>query len=316
MIVQNIRSRSNEMSAHHRAKSPLTISEMRSLNMDAAAATQVTPGNAEAYMEDRTDRKVSSMTAWNCIYKLRRAAQLLSSGTDFSWLIEIEKDLALVAEPRSKVDRLVMAERLVEAGLTLIEETKTYTRTRFKRARGIRNGLMLALLALCPSRLKNFAALEIGKTFRRVKGRWWIILPGRSTKMGSPEERPIAEWLNPYIDLYLNEARPILLDPSLPPTNALWISSETRKLMPQKSVGKLITQITQETLGIPVSPHLFRTAGATTAAESFTDFPHLAVALLGHKNPRVNEEYYNRASSLNAANRYAEIVQMKHAKLS
>ena len=28
MIVRNICSRSNEMSAHHRAKSPLTISEM------------------------------------------------------------------------------------------------------------------------------------------------------------------------------------------------------------------------------------------------------------------------------------------------
>ena len=28
MIVRNIGSRSNEMSAHHRAKSPLTISEM------------------------------------------------------------------------------------------------------------------------------------------------------------------------------------------------------------------------------------------------------------------------------------------------
>ena len=30
--------------------------------------------------------------------------------------------------------------------------------------------------------------------------------------MRSPEERPIAEWMNPYIELYLNEARPILLE--------------------------------------------------------------------------------------------------------
>jgi integrase len=286
------------------------------LVMDAAAAAHVTPENVAAYMRDLTDRKVSSMTAWNCIYKLRRAAQLLSPKTDFNWLIEIEKDLALVAEPRSKLDRLVMAERLVEAGLTLIEEAKTYTRTKFKRARGIRNGLMLALLALCPTRPKNFAALEIGRTFRQVRGRWWIILPGHSTKMGSPEERPVPEWLNPYIDLYLNEARPVLLDPSLPPTDALWISSVTRRPMTKRKVGSLITQITLETLGTPVSPHLFRTAGATTAAVSFGDFPHLAVALLGHKNPRVNEEHYNRASSLNAANRYAEIVQMRHAKSS
>jgi integrase len=241
---------------------------------------------------------------------------LLSVKTDFNWLIEIEKDVAFVAEPRSKLDRLVMAERLVEAGLTLIEEAKTYTRAKFKRARGIRNGLMLALLALCPIRRKNFATLEIGKSFRQVKGRWWIILPGRSTKMKSPEERPVPEWLNPLIEFHLNEARSILLDPARPSTDALWISSETRQPMTQKAVGKLITQITLETLGIPVSPHLFRTAGATTAAESFVDFPHLAVALLGHKNPRVNEEHYNRPSSRAAAARYADIVQTKYAKPS
>ena len=38
MIVRNIGSRSNEMSAHHRAKSPLTISEMRSMAKTPAGA--------------------------------------------------------------------------------------------------------------------------------------------------------------------------------------------------------------------------------------------------------------------------------------
>ena len=39
------------------------------------------------------------------------------------------------------------------------------------RARGGRNGLIIALLALCPIRLKNFAALEIGQTFKEVHGK-------------------------------------------------------------------------------------------------------------------------------------------------
>ena len=64
------------------------------LEMNAAAAAQVTPANVEAYMADLANREVSSVTAWNCIYKLRRAAQLLSPKTDFDWLAEIEKDLA------------------------------------------------------------------------------------------------------------------------------------------------------------------------------------------------------------------------------
>jgi integrase len=282
------------------------------LDRNAAAAAQVTPANIEAYMGNLAVRKVSSVTAWICIYRVRRAAQLLSPGADFNWLADIEKDLAFVMEPRSKFDRLVMAEQLLEAGLTLIIEAKDYTRAKFVRARGIRNGLMLGLLALHPMRRKNFAALEIGKTFRQVKGRWWITLPRGTTKMGGPEERPVAEWLEPYIELYLNEARQILLDPSLPPTDALWISSNTGQPMSARDVGVLIAQTTEQTIGIRISPHLFRTAGATTAAVSAGDMPHLASALLGHTHPRVAHEHYIRTSSLTAIKKYASLIQRRH----
>ena len=169
--------------------------------------------------------KISSVTAWNCISKLRRAAKLLSPKTDFTWLVEIEKDLELLQEPRSKLNRFVYTEQIVKAGLTLVVEAKEFTGAAVKRARGIRNGLMLALLALNPIRRKNFAALEIGTTFKQVEGRWWICLPAKSTKSRRrPEERPVATWLNPYIELYLKEARPVLLSGAQKDTKALWIS--------------------------------------------------------------------------------------------
>ena len=76
-----------------------------SLELNAAAATQVTLSNVEPYITELKAR-VRSVTVWNCIYKLRRAAELLTPTTDYSWLAEIEKDLALVIEPRSKFDRI------------------------------------------------------------------------------------------------------------------------------------------------------------------------------------------------------------------
>lgn len=194
------------------------------LDLNAPAESQVTPANVQAYMADFKG-KISSVTAWNCIYKLRRAAQLLDPNADFTWLIEIEKDLELVQEPRSKLNRFVSTEQLVKAALTLIVEAKGYTDTEFKRARGIRNGLMVALLAMNPMRRKNFAGLEIGTTFKQVKGRWWICLPARVTKTRCrPEERPVATWLNPFIELYLKEARSLLLRRLDSETNALWVS--------------------------------------------------------------------------------------------
>jgi integrase len=276
------------------------------LEPDAGAAAQVIVANVEGYIADLKAR-VRSVTVWNCIYKLRRAAQLLAPTADFSWLAEIEKDLALVMEPRSKFDRLVFTGRLMEAGLTLVAEAEAFAHNDLARARGVRNGLMIALLALCPIRLKNFAALEIGQTFKEVHGRWWIALPGMHTKSRRPDERPVPAWLNRYIDVYLNQSRPVLLG-SWPPTNALWISSTTGRPMTTKNIGTLISKITFETLGVDVSPHLFRTAAASTAAAYGGNAPHLASALLNHTDPRVTEEHYNRASSMSAAAAYARII--------
>src|SRR5262249_22895827 len=170
------------------------------LQQHASAAAQVILANVEAYIADLKSR-VGSVTIWNCIYKLRRAAELLAPTADFSWLAEIEKDLALEMRPRSKLDRLVLTGQLVEAGLTLMAEAQEFAASDLARARGVRNGLLVALLALCPIRLKNFTALEIGQTFKEINGRWWIALPGNITKTGRHDERPVPEWLNRYIDV-------------------------------------------------------------------------------------------------------------------
>jgi site-specific recombinase XerD len=278
-----------------------------SLDHRALAAAQVTPTNVDDYIAELTSR-VRSVTIWNCVYKLRRAAELLAPTSDFSWLAEIEKDLALVMEPRSKFDRLVFTQRLVEAGLTLIAEAEGHAKNDIDRATGVRNGLMIALLAHRPSRLKNFATLEIGRTFKEVHGSWWIALPSSSTKTKKLDERRVPEILNRVIGVYLRQSRPALIG-SRTPTNSLWISSRTGQQLTQKNLGTLISKITSRTLGVDVSPHLFRTAAATTAAMHGGNTPHLASAVLGHTDPRVTEEYYNRATSIEAAKIYAAIVR-------
>jgi site-specific recombinase XerD len=277
------------------------------LDLNAAAAAQVTPSNVESYITELNAR-VRSVTVWNCIYKLRRAAELLTPGTDYSWLAEIEKDLALVMEPRSKFDRLVFTQLLAQAGLTLVAEAQRFAKNDLDRARGARNGLMIALLAHRPMRIKNFATLEIGRTFKQVQDSWWIALPRQSTKTKRLDERRVPEILNDVIDLYLEQSRPDLLG-SREPTDFLWISSRTGRRMTTKNLGTLISKITYRTLGVDVSPHLFRTAAATTAAMYGGSTPHLASAALGHTDLRVTEEHYNRATSIEAVKAYAAIIR-------
>jgi hypothetical protein len=232
------------------------------LDLQAAAAAQVTPSNVGPYIAELKSRDVTSVTVWNCVYKLRRAGELLDPNVSLSWLAEIEKDLALVMEPKSKFDRVVLIGRLLEAGLTLIAEAQEFAKSDFERAKDIRNGLMIALLALCPIRVKNFAALEIGGTFKQVNSSWWIAVPQFNTKTRTNfEERRVHHCLNDAIEAYLTKSRPALMK-SGKPTSALWISSRTGQRYTTKNLGTLISKITRQTIGVDVSPHLFPNSGS------------------------------------------------------
>jgi site-specific recombinase XerD len=277
------------------------------LDLLSPAAGQVTPANVAIYI-DELKARVRSFTVWNAVYKLRRAAELMNLQGDFCWLREIENDLALLAEPKSKLDRQVLAELLVEAGLTLVAEARKSAKSDFEQAKEVRNGLVIALLAACPILIKNFAELEIGRTLKQVDGRRWITLPASSTKSRRIDERRVPNYLNKIIDLYLTEARPRLIG-SKPGSNWLWISSRTGGRFTTKNLGTLISKITLQTIGVDVSPHLFRSAAATSSALYGGRTPHLASAVLGHTDPRVTYEHYNRASSVHAAKAYAAIVR-------
>ena len=265
-----------------------------------------TPENVTKYIEELQAR-VRSVTVWNCIYKLRRASELMAPLINFRWLSEIEKDIAFTMQPRSKYDRLVLSERLLEAALTLIVEAEQSDCTPLERAKRVRNGTMIALLSLCPIRPKNFAALKIGTTFREIAGVWWITLPSRTTKSRTPYERKVPNLIKPVIDKYIDRYRPLLLRTDRP-TDSLWPSATTGQPMLANNISTLVSKITDETIGVSVSAHLFRTAAASAAAIYGGSTPHFASALLDHRDPVVTEEHYNRASSMSAALAYASLI--------
>jgi integrase len=311
------------------------------LDPDAELAAQVTPDLVASFVGELSCR-VSSVTTAGTVYKLRRAAELLDPNRDFAWLAEIEKDLALIMRPKSKDGRVVDPDLIVEAGLALIKEaTDNPAPTPLQRARQVRDGLMIALLALCPIRLKNFAALELQASFRRVGTRWWIVLDRSDTKSGRPDERPVPRDLDAAIEAYLLVHRLVLaaankrsdiesLDPKGRPadppnakarcddplaniTGPLWLSSNTGERMSYSAVERTITETTRLTLGVAVSPHLFRSCAATAISTNAGDNPNLASAVLQHTDRRVTEEHYNRASSAQAARQYAEILKSTRA---
>ena len=156
----------------------------------------MTPDNVNAYIAELKGRVRSR---YGSICTKRRAARGIAPGGDFTWLSEIDNDPALVVLPRSKFDRMVIDRALVEAGLTLIHEAENSpSLTDRARASQVRNGLMVALLALCPIRLKNFVALEIGRSFVKIRGRLVDRALGRRDQGEPPGRHPIDLLLIPF----------------------------------------------------------------------------------------------------------------------
>jgi integrase len=276
----------------------------RGLEAGAQAACSVLPEYVSGYIAELKGR-VSSVTCYGNIYKLRRMAELLAPDEDFAWLRELEQELCFDMRPAAKFHRIVDSDRLVAAGITLMTEAQdARSWTKLRRARAYRNGLMVALLACAPIRLKNFTDLSIGRTLIRNKNRWWICLPAKDTKNGRPDERPMPKFLTGYIDEYLDLFRPAFGTSG----QHLWVSSGGGPLS-YIACERIVTETTRQTVGTSICPHLFRSCAASTAAFYKGDEPNLASALLQHTDRTVTEQHYNRARASNYARTFSLLIE-------
>jgi site-specific recombinase XerD len=288
------------------------VQRTEGLDSGASAGLLVTPARVERFLAELQAR-VGSVTVHGTIYKVRRMSELLTPDRDYTWLTEIENDLALVMQPKSKRHRLLYPNVTAEAGMALMAEADAAAhRSALARAEQFRNGLMVALLAFHSIRLKNFAALEIGRTFVTVRDKWWILLPASETKEKRPDERAVDDCLTPWIERYLSIHRPVLARYRNVHA-ALWLSSNSGNAMTYSAVGRIISETTMMTVGVGVSPHLFRTSAASSCSIWAGDQPRLASALLHHTDPATTNEHYNRATSLNAAQRFAALIKKVRA---
>ena len=84
--------------------------------------------------------------------------------------------------------------------------------------------------------------------------------------------------------------------------------------MTEKYVATLIGATTLSTVGVKLSPHLFRTSAASAAAVYGGDNPYLGSAVLHHTDPRVTSANYNRATCLSAAESFLQVVRQYEKK--
>jgi hypothetical protein len=264
---------------------------------------------------------VAPYTLISRIQDLHNALRLLAPQEDFAWLAQLWGAFRTRAVPvRDKRQRLRPADSLAELGFQLMQRAEG-SRGWSPRRRAVeyRDGLMIALLAYRPVRLKNFASMRLGQHVVKIGGRTWMLFDAAETKSRRPCEAVFPEAVEAHLRRYLEHHRPVLLagerGGAPGDTNALWVS----EIGTQLEAGALATRIslrTKKAFGRSIPPHWFRDAAATSIAIDDPAHVRDAHQVLGHAGLATTEKHYILAQSLQASRRHqamlAQVMQGNH----
>ena len=264
---------------------------------------RITPERIAAYVKS-LEGAVASSTIFTYTLDLLRLAKPVAPDKDWTWFTDIKNRLWARTKPaKDKTQRIRSSIDLFQLGLDLVNSAAG-VRCRYNphaAEQQFRDGLMIALLAARPLRLKNLAAIEIGLHLIKVDATYWLRFDADEVKNRKHIEVPVPGILTAYIELYCAVHRPILLGPSI--SNSLWISRVGRPLS-QSTIRHHIKNRTEEAFGHPITPHLFRDCAATSVAIEDPHHVRIAMNILGHHSLATTQRYYDQSQMLAAGRTY------------
>jgi integrase/recombinase XerD len=272
------------------------------------------PGPVLAYAEDLLGVNRVSSVEWR-IRALQLFAQAVDPKGPWEFLGRLQAGLQQglgrgVAPAREQ--RLRHSRDLMQRGQDLIARAE---RRRGRRSWPVdlRNGLMIALLAMRPLRLHNLVQLQVGEHLVQRQGRWWIHIPAGQVKSRRAIDVPFPDPLAPALELYLTAARPLLRARAAAGApqetrSSLWLGTHGGPMTDRATYGMVVRQ-TRIGLGIPVNPHAFRRAAATSLALESPADARMAAPLLGHASFATTERSYRLALQIEAGRAYHGILE-------
>jgi integrase len=281
------------------------------LDPDGVPVSRVTRERVEAYIDHLRGLNHSTTIAAR-IAQLSRAMGVMAPTIDWRWLRRVAQRLARSATPaRDDRARLLPAPVLFQLGCSLMQRADTVPgKIGWRTALRFRDGLMIAMLCVCPLRARNVAQMMVGTHLQRRGDSFWAVFEPEETKNHRPIELPLPDEFTGWVDRYLADYRPLLAGRGTMPVadKTLWISHRGLPLT-AKEVGQRISAVTHRELGRAVNPHLFRKVVTTELA--IGDPVHVGVSqsLLAHADYRTTERAYNLGRAIDAARRHHDVVR-------
>ncbi len=268
---------------------------------------RITAERIKAYIEDM-EEDTAPLNRFVYILDLLRFAQAAAPDRNWDWLKRIKNRLWARARPaREKASKIRNSGDLFELGLNLVNEASAIT-CRYNPLQAevqYRDGLMIALLAARPVRLKNLTAIKIGHHLIRSDDVYWLVFEASEVKNQRHIEVPIPDVLTPYIDDYLAHHRPRLLQGNQ--SDRLWISRFGGDLT-GNSIRRQIKLHTEAAFGKAIYPHLFRDCAATSIAIHDPEHVWITANILGHNTLATSQKYYDQSRMLEAGRHYQSTI--------
>jgi len=275
---------------------------------------RITPERIKSYIADM-EEDAAPLTRFVYILDLLRFAEAASRCRNWQWFRRIKNRLWARATPfRDKASKIRDSSDLFELGLELMDEAPGIE-CRYNPLQAevqYRDGLMIALLAARPIRLKNLTAIEIGHHLTRIDGIYWLVFDAVEVKNHRHIEVPIPEVLAPYIDAYLHHHRPRLLIGNV--SDHLWVSRFGDHVH-GNTVRRQIKLHTEKAFGTAITPHLFRDCAATSIAIHDPEHVWITTNILGHNTLASSQKYYDQSRMLEAGRHYQSIISGLHRTL-
>lgn len=244
---------------------------------------------------------------------LASAARALEPDANWSWLGRRSSRLKLKGKPsREKRHAMRHTLELYQFGKNVMDTADPRKRENIPAAQRYQAGLIIALLAARPLRIRNFQAITIGTSLRWDGQRYWLTFHAEETKTGGPIDEPFPDDLTPYLEAFLRTWRPMLVRQAVKYSGdlahrRLWVDIYGAP-MQEHTLRSLIERYTAKQFGTAIWPHLFRDCLLTSLAEDQPDLMAIGATLLGHVKSDTGEKHYNQARMRDASRRYGKAI--------
>ena len=282
------------------------------LKPDQHPCDRMTPEAVRAYVE-MLQEQVTSWTCWSYVVVLHQMALAFSPERNWGWLYRILAKLGARRVPtREKLSRMRSAHEIASWAQDELDRLLIDPPRRPREAKAYRDVLMVALLIDCPVRSRNFTMIRIGQHLVRTNTGWMLRFAPHEVKTNRYLDLEIGEHIYPYLQVWLDDIRPILL--SGDDTDHLWLGITGRPLL-ARGIYAAICNTTERAFGKPINPHLFRDIAATSVADEDPAHVGIAGSLLGHTNPKTVEKHYIHANQIRAGRRHRDAISALRAQL-